>query len=208
MVDKKDRGIRLCVDYNKISKFDAYPMPNVQEILDKVGPAKFISTLDLAHGYWQVPMAADSMEVTAFTTPYGLFEFTVMPFGPHNAPVTFQRMMNEVQRDCSAFSRSYIDDVVVFSHTWEELLLHLRAVLTCLQQANLSLKLRVSSPSRSALFGILVGEGRIEPDLEKIAAVNNFKQPTTKSEVRAFHGLASYYRYRILPLLPPHLQSY
>ena len=109
----------------------AYPMPNVQEILDEVGPAKFISTLDLAQGYWQVPMAADSQKVTAFTTPYGLFEFTVMPFGLHNAPATFQRMMNKVLRDCSAFSKSYIDDVVVFSQTWEEHLQPLRAVFTC-----------------------------------------------------------------------------
>ena len=147
----------MCVDYRKVSKFDAYPMPNVQEILDKVGPAKFISTLDLAQGYWRVPMAADSQEVTAFTTPYGLLEFTVMPFGLHNAPTTFQRTMNEVLSDCSAFSKSYIDDVVVLVH----------------------------------YLGYVMGEGRIEPDPKKVEAV---KQPVTNSEVRAFHGLASYYR--------------
>ena len=199
MVDKKDGGIRLCVDYrkvNKVSKFDAYPMPKVEEILEEVGPAKIISTLDLAQGYWQVPMAAESQEVTAFITPYGLYEFTVMPFGLHNAPATFQRMMNEVLRDCSGFSRACIDDVVVFSPTWEEHLSHLRTVLTCLQHASLTLKLCKCqfALEKVCYLGYLVGGGKIEPDPKKIEAVSHFHQPTTKSEVRAFHGLASYYR--------------
>ena len=113
-------------------------------------------------------MAADSQEITAFSTPYGLFEFMVMPFGLHNAPATFRRMMNEVLRDCSAFSRSYIDDVVVFSQTWEEHLVHLRAVLTCLQWANLSLKLRKCQFSLKKVhyLGYLVGGGIIEPNPE------------------------------------------
>ena len=199
MVDKKDGEIRLCVDYrkvNKVSKFDAYPMPKVEEILEEVGPAKIISTLDLAQGYWQVPMVAESQEVTAFITPYSLYEFTVMPFGLHNAPATFQRMMNEVLRDCSGLSRAYIDDVVLFSPTWEEHLSHLRTVLTCLQRASLTLKLCKCqfALEKVCYLGYLVGGGKIEPDPKKIEAVSHFHQPTTKSEVRAFHGLASYYR--------------
>ena len=91
LVEKKDGEICFCVDYrklNQMARFDAYPMPRVEEVLETVGPAKFISTLDLARGYWQVPMAEESKEKTAFTTPYGLFEFNVMPFGPSNIPET------------------------------------------------------------------------------------------------------------------------
>ena len=96
LVEKKDGDVHFCVDYRKlnlVSKFDAYPMPRVEEVLDNVGAAKYISTLDLAKGCWQIPMARDSREKTAFTLPFGLFEFQVMPFGLHSAPATFQRMM-------------------------------------------------------------------------------------------------------------------
>ena len=99
LVEKNDGDVRFCVDYrklNQVSKFDAYPMPRIDEVLESVGSAQFISTLDLAKGYWQIPMADQSQEKTAFTTPYGLFEFRVMPFGLHNAPATFQRMKSSV----------------------------------------------------------------------------------------------------------------
>lgn len=99
IVGKKDGGMRLCVDYrklNSVSKSDAYPMPRVDELIDRLGPAKFITTLDLTRGYWQVPVHADSQEKTAFTTPFGLFHFKVMPFGYQGAPATFQRLMDKV----------------------------------------------------------------------------------------------------------------
>ena len=121
LVEKKDGSVRFCVDYrkvNQVAKFDAYPMPRVEDVLEEVGPAKYMSTLDLARGYWQVPMAQESKEKTAFTTPFGLYEFNVMPFGLHTAPATFQRLMNQVLKECRGFARSYIDDVVVYSKSW------------------------------------------------------------------------------------------
>ena len=99
LVEKKDGGVWFCVDFrklNQVAKFDAYPMPRIEEMFEKIGSATVISTLDLAKGYWQIPMAPDSQEKTAFVTPFGLFESTVMPFGLHIAPATFQRMMNYV----------------------------------------------------------------------------------------------------------------
>ena len=95
--------IRFCVDYrklNQVTRFDAYPMPRIEELIDTIGPAVAISTLNLAQGYWQIPMAEESKDKTAFTTPFGFFEFEVMPFGLHSAPATFQRMINHVLRDC------------------------------------------------------------------------------------------------------------
>lgn len=120
LVKKKDGVVRFCVDYRKLNqeaRFDAYPIPRMEEIFESISSGTIISTLDLAKGYWQIPMAPESREKTAFATPFGLYEFEVMPFGLHNAPATFHRTMNHVLRDCSDFSGAYIDDIVIFSHS-------------------------------------------------------------------------------------------
>ena len=135
----------------------------------KVGPAKYISTLNLARGYWQVPVAEESKEKTAFTTPFGLYEFNVMPFGLHNAPATFQRLMNRVLEGCQEFALAYIDDVVVYSKSWEEHLQHLHKVFSCLQHAGLTLKLRKCQFGKSKVhyLGHIIGNGEILPDPKK-----------------------------------------
>ena len=203
LVEKKDGGIRFCVDYrklNQIAKFDAYPMPRIEEMFESIGSALIITTLDLAKGYWQIPMAPESKEKTAFTTPFGLYEFEVMPFGLHNAPATFQRTMNHVLRSCQQFSRAYIDDVVVFSRNWSDHLQHLGKVFTQLEQAGLSLKVKKCQFGQSKVhyLGHVIGGGRIEPEPMKIVAVRNYPRPVTKKDVRAFLGLVGYYR-RFIP---------
>lgn len=95
-------------------------MPRIDSILDSIGKAQYITTLDLAKGYWQVPMAPEDREKTAFTTPKGLYQFTVMPFGLCGAPATFQRLMDSVLRGTEEFTGVYIDDVVIHSATWKE----------------------------------------------------------------------------------------
>ena len=118
LVQKKDGTLRFCVDYRKlnaISKVDPYPMPRIDELLDKLGKAKFLTTLDLSRGYWQVPVAESSKEKTAFITPQGLFQFTTMPFGLQGAPATFQRMMDQLLSGLEAYTAAYRDDLVVFS---------------------------------------------------------------------------------------------
>ena len=99
IVRKKDGTIRLCVDYrrlNSVTRVDAYPMPRIDDLIDRLGQAAYISTLDLTKGYWQVPVSAKDRPKTAFTTPFGLYQFTRMPFGLQGAPATFQRMMDRL----------------------------------------------------------------------------------------------------------------
>ena len=96
-VKKKDGSMRLCVDYrrlNSVSRTDAYPMPRVDDLIDRIGGAKFITTLDLSKGYWQVPVREQDRPKTTFTSPQGLFQFRVMPFGLQGAPTTSQQHTN------------------------------------------------------------------------------------------------------------------
>ena len=203
LVPKKDGGQRLCIDYRKLNataSFDAYPMPQMEEIFESIGRAKVISTLDLAKGYWQIPLSESSREKTAFTTTFGLFEFEVMPFGLHSTPATFQRLMNYVLRSCESYAKSYIDDIAVYSQTWEEHLEHLGEVFRRLVSADLHVKLVKChfGVSKVHYLGHVIGQGEIEPDQQKIAGVQSYPVPATKKNVRAFLGLVGYYR-RFVP---------
>ena len=103
----KDKSLRICVDYqrlNALSEMDAYPMPRIDEVIDRLGAASFISTMDLNRGYWQVPMSPELKAKTAFATPFGLYQFNVIPFGLQGAPATFQRLMDKVIRGMEQFT--------------------------------------------------------------------------------------------------------
>ena len=115
-------------------------MPRVDDLIDSLGKAKYVTTLDLARGYSQVPVNEESRPCTAFTTPNGLFQFRVMPFGLHGAPATFQRMMDSILREFPTFAAAYLDDVVIHSDSWEDYLMHIRAVLLKLHDAGLTVK--------------------------------------------------------------------
>ena len=121
-----------------MTKYDAYPMPRIEEMLDQIGNAHFITTLDLAKGYWQVPMSEEDKEKTAFV---GLFQFVTMPFRLCGAPATFQRMMDSVLRGTEMFVGVYLDDIVVYSDTWENHLVHLEQIFHTLSDANLTMKM-------------------------------------------------------------------
>lgn len=92
LVPKKDGTLRFCIDFrylNSVSKFDCYPTPRISDLIDRLGQSKYLTTIDLAKGYWQIPLTLQSRELTAFRTPWGLFHFRVLPFGLHGAPATF-----------------------------------------------------------------------------------------------------------------------
>ena len=175
-------------------------MPRVDDLLDGLGGAHFISTLDLCKGYWQVPVAENSCQKTAFMTPLGKYQFRVMPFGLVGAPAVFQRMMNTLLADIMSFSGAYIDDVAIFSDSWEDHLIHLRTVFQKLREAKLTAKPRKCQFGmfQCTYLGHVVGQGKVKPEEAKISAIQSFLQPKTKKDVRSFLGLAGYYR-RFIP---------
>ena len=115
---------------NELTTTDVYPMPRVDDITDRVGGANFFSTLDLTEGYWQIPVEETDRPKTSFSMPSGLYQFTMMPFGLKGAPATFQRLMDRVIAGLDGFVSAYLDDVIIFSDTFEDHLNHLQQVLT------------------------------------------------------------------------------
>ena len=203
IIKKKDDTIRLCVDYRKLNamtQIDAYPMPRIDDILDQVGQARYITTLDLAKGYWQVPVAEEDRPKTAFITPRGLYQFKMMPFGLCGAPATFQRMMDQFIRGMHKFASAYLDDLIVFSSIWEDHLTHLRAVLSRLQELGLTTKPSKCQfgMSECTYLGHVVGNGVVKPEEGKLRAIDQLPQPKTKKQIRSFLGLSGYYR-RFIP---------
>ena len=133
MVRKKDGSLHFCVDFRQLNAAtvkDAHPLPRIDDLLDALHGAKWFSTLDLKSGYWQVPIAEQDKEKTAFRTSSGqLFEFNQVPFGLCNAPATFSRLMDRVLAGLHwETCLFYLDDIIVFSSTWEEHLARLREV--------------------------------------------------------------------------------
>ena len=132
LVPKGDGSYRFCTDFHKvnvITKTDSYTIPCVEDCIDKIGSAEYVSKFDLLKGYWQIPLTPRAKEVTAFVTPTGFYQYKVMPFGLKNAPATFQRMIHDVLAGLEG-CEGYIDDIVVFSDTWEQHMDRIRQFLT------------------------------------------------------------------------------
>lgn len=154
----------VVLDFRKVnaqSLFDAYPMPRLEDLIEKVGKAQYISTLDLCKGYWQVPLTEAAKPLTAFRTPQGLWQFTKMPFGLQGAPATFQRLMDKVLAGTTSFAAAYLDDIVIYSHSWSEHLVHLQEILQRIKKAGLTINPKKCSLAKNetSYLGYIFGGG-------------------------------------------------
>lgn len=205
LVRKKNGNWRTCMDFRQLNKRsvpDAYPLPRIDTILNRLRDAKYVSSLDLKDGYWQIPMAKESRKYTAFAVAgKGLYQWKVMPFGLHSAPATFQRALDSVigpEMDPHAFA--YLDDIIVIGKTFEEHLRNLREVFRRLRSANLRINIEKCEFFRkeTKYLGHVVSSEGIKTDPDKVAAIVEMKPPTSVKEVRRFLGVASWYR-RFVP---------
>ncbi|KAL2094915.1 hypothetical protein ACEWY4_009634 [Coilia grayii] len=198
LVNKPDGTHRFCTDYrklNNVTKPDSFPLPRIEDCVDQVGSAKFVSKFDLLKGYWQVPLTDRAREVSAFITPSGLYAYKVMSFGLRNAPATFQRLMNRVVAHLEGVA-VFLDDVVLYSDTWESHLHRIRQLFTRLAQANLTVNLAKCEFAKATVtyLGKVVGQGFVRPVRAKVLAIDAFPPPSTKKELMRFLGMIGYYR--------------
>ena len=198
LVPKQDGSLRFCTDYrllNSKTKSDSYPLPRIDDCIDRVGNAKYVSKFDLLKGYWQVPLTEKAKELSAFVTPDGFFQYKVMPFGMKNAPATFQRLINTVTSDLVG-CEAYLDDIIVYSDTWEDHLQRIKALFDRLTSANLTVNLKKSEFAQAEVvfLGHIVGRGCVKPVEAKVETILNFPRPQNKRELRRFLGMTGYYR--------------
>ncbi|CAF1383777.1 unnamed protein product [Rotaria sp. Silwood1] len=200
LVPKHDGTWRMVVDYKKLNHItikDSHPLPKMEQAIQTLGGGyKFFSKLDMKSGFWQIPIEEEDRHKTAFITPEGLYEWNVLAQGLMNSPPSFQRVMADILSPCRQFALVYIDDIVVYSRSFEEHLKHIHQVLSILSQHNFQL-----NPSKCSIFhqqihylSHTVSEQGVKPNHEKIQAIIKLREPSTLAEANKFLGAISWYR--------------
>jgi len=201
LVRKKDGSLRFCIDYrllNSKTRKDAFMLPRFDDIIDTINGSKYFSKLDLRFGYWQVEMEEEDKPKTAFSVgKLGFYECNRMSFGLTNAPATFQRLMEKCMGEMHLREvLIFLDDILIFSRTFDEHVQRLEAVFSRLAEHNLKLK-----PSKCEFFktsvtylGHVVSEQGIETDPEKTSSVESWPVPKNVKELRQYLGFVGYYR--------------
>lgn len=191
---------RLVVDFRKLNEKtldDKYPIPNITDVLDKLGKCQYFTTLDLASGFYQVEMDPNDVEKTAFNVEHGHFEFLRMPMGLKNSPSTFQRVMDNVLRGLqNEICLVYLDDIIVFSTSLQEHMTNLEKVFQRLRESNFKIQMDKSEflKLETAYLGHIISRDGIKPNPDKISAINKYPLPKTPKEIKQFLGLLGYYR--------------
>ena len=192
-------GVRIVVDYRYLNKYtegDAYPFPLIDEVVQRIGNATFISTFDARSGYWQTRVREEDQWKTAFICDDGLFEWTRTAFGMKSSGSTFVRAVQRILQPIKAFTDSYVDDMAVISDTWELHLSHVDQFLHTIEKSGMTLSLQKCRFAQSEVkfCGQIVGKGCRRPDPEKVSAVEGLKVPTSKTETRQICGFFAYFR--------------
>ena len=201
LVRKKDNSLRFCIDFRKLNSRtipDAYSLPRIEETIDSLSGSKYFSKLDLRSGYWQVEIKEADKFKTAFSAgPLGFYECNRMAFGLTNAPATFQRLMERCMgeyhlRECLI----YLDDIIIFSKTFDEHITRLENVFKQLEKHGLKLKASKCEFFKKEVqyLGHIVSDKGIQTDPDKIAALKDWPAPTNIKELRSFLGFAGNYR--------------
>jgi transposase InsO family protein len=200
LITKKDGSIRFCVDYRKLNALtvrDTYPLPRMDDYLDCLGEAQLFTTLDCNSGYWQIPVAREDRDKTAFVTHCGIHRFTRMPFGLVNAPATFQRALDMIVAGVKwKYALVYLDDVIIYSRSFNEHLTHVSHVLELLKEAGISLKLKKCAFFKTEVeyLGHVITPGKLHVSNKNVVALEQAHHPRTRTELRSFLGMCNVYR--------------
>ena len=203
LVRKSDGTIRFCIDFrnlNKVTVADSYPLPRMDQLLDDLGGTAYFTVLDSRSAYWAVEVEPEDRPKTAFTDGHRLYHFNRLPFGLATAPSTFQRTMNMILASVlGKHTLAYLDDIVVYSKSFDEHLQHLEETLTLLSKAGMKLNLSKCSFAQKSIkfLGFQVSGEGILPDPEKVTAITTMPAPATVKEVRRFLGAVGFFRRHI-----------
>ena len=196
---KKDKTLRLCIDYrqlNRVTIKNRYPLPRIDDLFDQLRGARVYSKIDLRTGYHQLRVREADIPKTAFRMRYGHFEFMVMPFGLTNAPTAFMGLMNRVfQPYLDKFVVVFVDDIMIYSQSEVEHEDHLRIVLQLLRDHQLYAKFSKCEFwfAEVGFLGHVVSASGVSVDPGKVEAVMSWERPTSIFETRSFLGFAGYY---------------
>ena len=199
---KKEEGrrSRLCVDFRELNKLvvpEPQPFPRIEDIVVKAGNCKWFSTLDINSAFWSIPLSNKDRPKTAFVTQNGHYQWTCLPFGLKISPAIFQRCLaNSIRRSkLQDFCTNYIDDILVFSKTFEEHIEHLERLLIALEREGFKLKLSKCNFARNSVkyLGHVIEENGIRPTNDNLRAIRDFETPKSKKNVRQLLGKINFY---------------
>ncbi|CAF0911625.1 unnamed protein product [Didymodactylos carnosus] len=200
LTPKSDGTLRLVMDYKKLNHItikDNFPLPNMEQTIQRLGEGyRYFTKLDLKSGFWQIPIREEDKIKTAFVTPFGLFQFNVLPQGLKNSPPTFERVMSTALESCRQFCQVYLDDIVIFSKSYDQHLVHMKKVFECLKENNLQL-----NPSKCSIvhlkidyLGYTITEKTITPLNDKVNAILKLSEPRTLKQSNQFIDAIAWYR--------------
>ena len=199
---KADNTLRLCRDCQNLNKTtikDSYPLPHIQDALDTLYGNNLFTNLDLLKGYHQIEVEENSREKTAFTIHIRLFQYIRLPFGLTNAPASFECLLEHVLRDyIGKFVILYIDDILIYSASFEDYLSHVAQVLQTLREAYLKARISKCQFARNFVEFLdhLITPKEIGPNKRNIKAVTSYPTPPKIKDVCVFLGLCNYYYYQ------------
>ena len=199
-VKKKDNSMRMCIDYrslNNITIKNKYPIPHVEDLLNRLADARYYSKLDLQSGYHQIRIKENDIHKTGFVTRYGAFEWLVLPFGLTNAPSTFMNMMQDILREhLDRHCISFLDDILIYSKTLTEHQQHLRSILNTLRNNQLYIKKAKCELFKTSVefLGFSINRNGLGMCDDKITAIKEWPTPRNAKDIKSFLGLAGFYR--------------
>ena len=196
LIEKHDKSLRVCLDpkdLNKAIKRTHYPLPTVDDLLNKLSGAKFFSKLDASSGYWQIPVDEESSQLLTFNSPFGRYRFTRVPFGIHSASELFQRTIEDMIRGIEG-AANLQDDIIVWAETQEEHDKRLKQVLDVIKESGMKLNPQKCQFSQTEVIflGHKVTADGIKPDPSKTSAIDNIPEPKTKLELQRFLGMINF----------------